>query len=71
MRVRVHIWYTYITAQISQASKLMVCTRASEKLRARDEIDILKRFDHQNVIKIIEAFEDDENFIQGNKISYC
>ena len=44
---------------------MMCCSRASEKLRVRDEIDILKRFDHPHVIKIVEAYEDEDNFIQG------
>ena len=40
------------------------CKRASEKLRIRDEIDILQDLNHENVIKMISAYEDHDNFIQ-------
>jgi serine/threonine protein kinase len=44
---------------------MMRCSRASEKLRVRDEIEILSDFDHPNVLRLIGAYEDSENFIQG------
>ena len=40
------------------------CKRASEKLRIRDEIDILQDLNHENVIKLFSAYEDHENFVQ-------
>ncbi len=45
----------------------MRCERASEKLRVRDEIDILRRLDHPNVLKLEAAFEDEDTFIQGEE----
>lgn len=47
------------------AAKFMRCEKAAEKLRVRDEIEILQLFDHQNVLKLLGAFEDEDSFIQG------
>ena len=44
----------------------MRCARAAEKLRVRDEIEILGGFDHPNVLKLIGAYEDSDQFVQGN-----
>ena len=46
------------------AIKLLKCKRASEKLQMRDEIAILKQLDHENVIKILGAYEDYDQFAQ-------
>ena len=50
-----------------KAAKLLRCERASEKLRVRDEIDILRRLDHPNVLRLVAAHEDEDTFIQGEK----
>ena len=47
------------------AAKFMACEKASEKLRVRDEIEILHMFEHPNVLKLVAAHEDSDNFIQG------
>ena len=39
------------------AVKFLKCKRACEKLRIRDEIDVLKTLNHDNVIKIYGAYE--------------
>ena len=55
--------------EAAAAAKFMKCRRASEKLRVRDEIEILRGLEHQNVMRLIGAFEDTEdNFIQGSSI---
>ena len=46
------------------AIKFLKCSRASEKLRIRDEIDILRDLDHENIIKLVSAYEDHDKFIQ-------
>lgn len=51
------------------AAKFMACEKASEKLRVRDEIEILHMFEHPNVLKLIAAHEDSDNFIQGREAS--
>lgn len=51
------------TEQKKVAVKFMKCQKASEKLRVRDEIDILKDLNHPNVIKIFGAYEDHDQFI--------
>ena len=43
----------------------MRCAKAAEKLRVRDEIEILGGFDHPNVLKLIGAYEDSDQFVQG------
>ena len=48
-----------------RAAKVMLCARAAEKLRVRDEIEILADFDHPNVLNLIGAYEDSDKFIQG------
>lgn len=35
------------------AAKHMACKKAAEKLRVRDEIDILKRIDHPRLLKLV------------------
>ena len=51
-----------------RAAKFMKCSKASEKLKVRDEIDLLHEFDHQNILKLVAAFEDSENFVQGSVV---
>lgn len=46
------------------AAKFQKCSRATEKLRIRDEIDILKHLNHENIIKFIGAYEDEDQFVQ-------
>ena len=46
------------------AAKFQKCKRAAEKLRVRDEVDLLKDLDHDNVIKFISAYEDQDQFVQ-------
>ena len=53
-----------------RAAKVMRCTKAAEKLRVRDEIEIMAGFDHPNVLKLIGAYEDSDQFIQGTEISF-
>ena len=48
-----------------RAAKVMRCARAAEKLRVRDEIEIMGGFDHPNVLKLIGAYEDSDQFVQG------
>ncbi len=45
----------------------MHCERASEKLRVRDEIDLLRGLDHPNVLRLVAAHEDEDTFIQGEE----
>ena len=54
-----------------RAAKVMRCARAAEKLRVRDEIEIMAGFDHPNVLRLIGAYEDSDQFVQGirNNIS--
>ncbi len=52
-------------SRMVHAAKMMRCSRASEKLRVRDEIEILSGLEHPNVLKLVGAYEDSENFIQG------
>lgn len=47
------------------AVKFMKCNRASEKLRIRDEIDILKELNHDNILKLVGAYESEsDEFIE-------
>ena len=46
------------------AVKFLKCKKASEKLRIRDEIDILKELKHDNVIQLFGAYEDHCQFVQ-------
>ena len=46
------------------AVKFIRCHRASEKLRGRQEIDLLQDLNHPNVLSLLGAYEDEENFIQ-------
>lgn len=46
------------------AAKFLKCSRATEKLRIRDEIDILKHMNHDNVIQFIGAYESEDQFVQ-------
>ena len=48
-----------------RAAKVMRCARAAEKLRVRDEIEIMAGFDHPNVLRLIGAYEDSDQFVQG------
>ena len=60
--------FSAITKQKLQESTVAVkfqkCKRASEKLRIRDEIEILKTLSHDNIITIFGAYEDHEQFVQ-------
>ena len=63
------IWYIFWddgaqSDKLSEIKPPLKCKRASEKLRIRDEIDILQDLNHENVIKMISAYEDHDNFIQ-------
>ena len=49
----------------ARAAKVMRCARAAEKLRVRDEIEIMAGFDHPNVLRLIGAYEDSDQFVQG------
>lgn len=50
---------------ITVAVKFMKCNRASEKLRIRDEIDILKELNHDNILKLVGAYESEaDEFIE-------
>ena len=46
------------------AVKFLKCKRASEKLRIRDEIDILKDLHHDNILKLLGAYEQNDEFIE-------
>ena len=46
------------------AVKFLKCKRASEKLRIRDEIDILKDIKHDNVIRLLGAYESHDQCVQ-------
>ncbi len=46
------------------AAKFIKCTRATEQLRIRDEIDILKELNHPNVLQLLGAYESDNEFVQ-------
>ena len=50
---------------LNVAVKFMKCNRASEKLRIRDEIDILKELNHDNILKLVGAYESEaDEFIE-------
>jgi len=54
------------------AAKFTHCSRASEKLRAREEIDALRAVaGHPNVVRMAAAYEDEDTFIQGEFICSC
>ena len=46
------------------AVKILKCSRASEKLRIKDEIELLKDLQHDNVLKLIAAYEKSDEIIQ-------
>ncbi len=46
------------------AVKFLNCERAVEKLRPRQEIEILSDLNHPNVLRLIGAYEDEALFIQ-------
>ena len=46
------------------AVKILKCSRASEKLRIKDEIELLKDVQHDNVVKLIGAYEKCDEIIQ-------
>lgn len=46
------------------AVKFLKCHKASEKLRIRDEIDILKTLSHENVLTLLGAYEQHDQFVQ-------
>ena len=45
------------------AVKFIKCSTAREKLRLREELDILQSLNHQNVIQLLGAYEDSQEFI--------
>jgi len=49
------------TTGIARAAKIVPKNRIKDKDRFTIEVDILKRLDHPNVIKLFEIFEDDKN----------
>jgi serine/threonine protein kinase len=54
------------------AVKFLKCKKASEKLRIRDEIDVLKDMTHDNVVTLLGAYEAQDQFIQILEyLRYC
>ena len=52
------------TDSVQVAAKILKhCSKAREKLRIRDEIDILQSLNHPNIIGLLGAYEDSNDFI--------
>ena len=50
-------------SQNQVAVKFLKCSTAREKLRIREELDILQSLKHPNIIQIMGAFEDANDFV--------
>ena len=50
-------------SQDQVAVKFLKCSTAREKLRIREELDILQSLKHPNIIQIMGAFEDSSQFV--------
>ena len=48
----------------SVAVKVLNCPRAFDKLRPRQELELLQDLKHPNILRLVGAYEDDEIFIQ-------
>ena len=46
------------------AIKFLNCEKAVEKLRPRQEIELLCNLDHPNILRLVGAYEDSDLFIQ-------
>lgn len=46
------------------AAKFLMTSSASDKLRLRQEIDILTKVKHPNIVRLLMSYEDLDNFIQ-------
>ena len=48
----------------SAAVKILNCPRAFDKLKPRQELELLQELHHPNILRLIGAYEDDDIFIQ-------
>ncbi len=46
------------------AVKVLSCPRAFDKLRPRQELELLQDLRHPNILRLVGAYEDEEIFIQ-------